>query len=73
MEKGGLFFMLNLRYLIVTGVFVYIFMIHLRQNKIVAENRGLLLSALMLLSVLIIAYMLLFGHGLQSSINKNLF
>jgi hypothetical protein len=39
----------------------------LGQNQIVAENRSILLAALILM------YMILFGHGLPSSINKNLF
>jgi hypothetical protein len=39
----------------------------LGQKSIVAENRSILLAAL------ILAYMILFGHGLPTSINKNLF
>ena len=50
------------------GILLYAFMIFiLGQNKIVAENRSILLSAL------ILVYMILFGHGLPNSINKNLF
>lgn len=50
------------------GVFLYIFMIYiLGQKQVVAENRSLLLSALILI------YMILFGHGLPTSMNKNLF
>jgi len=37
------------------------------QREIVAENRSILLAAL------ILVYMIVFGHGLPSSINKNLF
>jgi hypothetical protein len=39
----------------------------LGQRQIVAENRSILLAAL------ILVYMILFGHGLPTSINKNLF
>lgn len=53
---------------IIIGVLLYIFMIYvLRQKPVVVENRTLLLSALLLI------YMILFGHGLPRSINKNLF
>jgi hypothetical protein len=39
----------------------------LGQKPIVAENRSILLSSFVL------AYMILFGHGLPTSVNKNLF
>jgi hypothetical protein len=53
---------------IIIGILLYIFMIFiLGQNKIVAETRSILLAAL------ILVYMLLFGHGLPTSINKHLF
>jgi ACR3 family arsenite efflux pump ArsB len=53
---------------VVIGILLYIFMVFiLRQKKIVAENRSILLAALVLV------YMILFGHGLPNSINKNLF
>ena len=52
----------------IIGILLYLFMIFiLGQNQIVAENRSILLAALILM------YMILFGHGLPSSINKNLF
>ena len=38
-----------------------------QEKQIVAENRSVLLAAL------ILVYMILFGHGLPTSINKNLF
>jgi len=41
-------------------------MIYLGQPPIIAENRTILISAL------ILVYMILFGHGLPISINKNL-
>jgi hypothetical protein len=39
----------------------------LGQKQIVAETRSILLAALVLI------YMILFGHGLPTSINKQLF
>ena len=49
------------------GVLLYIFMIYvLGQKQIVAENRSLLLAAVILI------YMILFGHGLPTTINKDL-
>ena len=39
----------------------------LGQNKNVAENRSILLAAVILI------YMIVFGHCLPNSINKNLF
>jgi len=53
---------------IIIGILLYIFMIFiLGQRQSVAENRSILLAAL------ILVYMILFGHGLPGSINKNLF
>jgi hypothetical protein len=53
---------------VVIGVILYLFMTFiLGQKQIVAENRSILLAAL------ILVYMILFGHGLPTSINKNLF
>jgi len=53
---------------VIIGVLLYLFMIFiLGQKQIVAENRSILLAAL------ILVYMILFGHGLPTSINKNLF
>lgn len=53
---------------IIIGIVLYIFMTFvLGQKQIVAENRSILIAALVL------AYMILFGHGLPTSINKNLF
>jgi hypothetical protein len=50
------------------GILLYLIMIFiLGQNKIVAENRSILLASLILI------YMILFGHGLPTSINKQLF
>lgn len=64
MESGRMM----LLHSVIIGVLLYLFMIFiLGQNQIVAENRSILLGALMLV------YMILFGHGLPTSINNNLF
>jgi len=53
---------------VIIGVLLYLFMIYiLGQKQVVAENRSILLAAL------ILVYMILFGHGLPTSMNKNLF
>jgi len=53
---------------LIIGVLLYILMFFiLGQRQIVTENRSILLAALILI------YMILFGHRLPSSINKNLF
>jgi high-affinity Fe2+/Pb2+ permease len=64
MENGRMM----LLHSVIIGILLYLFMIYiLGQKQIVAENRSILLAAL------ILVYMILFGHGLPSSINKNLF
>ncbi len=62
MERG----LIMLMHSILIGIFIYIFMIYLGQTQVMAENRSILISALVLV------YMILFGHGLPTSINKNL-
>jgi len=53
---------------VVIGLVLYLLMVYvLGQSQVVAENRSLLLAALAL------AYMILFGHGLPTSINKGVF
>ena len=53
---------------VIIGILLYLFMIcTLDQKRIIAENRSILIAALVLV------YMILFGHGLPTSINKNLF
>ena len=53
---------------LIIGILLYLFMIFiLGQKQIVAENRSIVLAAVILI------YMILFGHGLPTSINKNLF
>jgi len=49
------------------GLVLYFGMIFLLgQNPSVAENRSILIAAVLLI------YMILFGHGLPTSMNKNL-
>ena len=62
--EGGLMMVLHSA---IIGVVLYLLMVFvLGQNKLVAENRSVLISAFVL------AYMVLFGHGLPNKINKNL-
>ena len=64
MEKGRMMMLHSA----IIGTLLYLFMIFiLGQNQIVAENRSILLAAAILM------YMILFGHGLPTSINKSLF
>ena len=53
---------------LIIGVLLYIFMIYmLKQKPAIAENRSILIAAF------ILAYMILFGHGLPTKINKTIF
>jgi len=64
MESGRMM----LLHSIIIGVFLYVFMFFiLKQKQSVAENRSILLAAIILI------YMIMFGHGLPTSVNKNLF
>jgi hypothetical protein len=52
---------------IVIALVLYIFMLFvLKQPQQVAEDRSILLGAVILI------YMILFGHGLPNTINKNI-
>ena len=63
MESGRMMLVHSL----VIGVLLYLFMIFVvGQKQAVAENRSILIAALVLV------YMILFGHGLPTSINKSL-
>ena len=63
MESGRMM----LAHSLVIGVLLYLFMIFvIGQKQAVAENRSILIGALALV------YMILFGHGLPTSINKTL-
>jgi hypothetical protein len=64
MESGRMM----LLHSIIIGLVLYVIMIYgLNQRHVVAENRSLVLAALSLI------YMILFGHKLPGTINKNLF
>ena len=53
---------------IIIGILLYILMIYmLKQSALKAETRSVLLAALALV------YMILFGHKLPTSLNRNLF
>ena len=53
---------------VLIGAVAYLVMIYgLKQRPVVAENRSVLLAAIILI------YMILFGHNLPTSINKDLF
>jgi len=52
---------------VIIGFILYIIMVFLlKQEKIVAENRSILLASVILI------YMILFGHGLPLKLNKTL-
>lgn len=52
---------------IVIGLILYLIMVYIFEQKpIVAENRSILIASIILI------YMILFGHGLPTKINKNL-
>ena len=64
MESGRMM----LLHSVLIGVVLYLIMVFaLGQRQVVAENRSILLAALALV------YMILFGHGLPRSVNKDLF
>ena len=53
---------------VVIGIILYIVMVFvLGQKQAVAENRSIVIAAVILI------YMIVFGHGLPSKINKDLF
>ena len=53
---------------VLLGVLLYIIMIYaLGQRAIVAENRSIIIAAYILI------YMIMFGHGLPTKLNKDLF
>jgi len=64
MESGRMM----LLHSVIIGVLLYVFMFFiLEQKQSVAENRSILLAAIILI------YMIMFGHGMPTSVNKNLF
>ena len=51
----------------VIGILLYVVMVFaLKQSSAVAIDRSILIAALLL------AYMILFGHGLPTKVNKNI-
>ena len=52
----------------IIGVILYIFMVYvLKQRRVVAENRSIVLAAIVLI------YMVMFGHGMPNKVNSDLF
>ena len=63
MERG----LLMILHSAIIGILLYVFMMFaLGQTSSVAEDRSILIAAIILI------YMLLFGHGLPKSINRNI-
>jgi hypothetical protein len=63
MERG----LIMLLHSIIIGLILYILMVFVfKQKETVAENRSILISALILI------YMILFGHGIPDKLNSNL-
>ena len=64
MERG----LMMLLHALLLGVLLYLLMVYgLKQSTRVAEDRSVLLGALVLAY-----YMVLFGHGLPTRLNKNI-
>jgi len=52
----------------VIGVILYVIMLYvLKQRQVVAENRSIILAAVVLI------YMVMFGHGMPTKVNSDLF
>lgn len=62
-ERGA---MMAFHGLLIAIILYFIMVFLLKQRPIVAENRSIVIGAL------VIVYMILFGHGLPGSINKNI-
>jgi hypothetical protein len=63
MERG----LIMLLHSVIIGLILYILMVFVfKQNETVAENRSILISAL------IVIYMILFGHGIPDKLNSYL-
>ena len=64
MERG----IIMLIHSVIVGVLLYSIMIYgFGQRPIVAENRSIVLAAFVLI------YMVMFGHGLPTKLNRDLF
>jgi len=63
MERG----LVMLMHSIIIGLVLYLIMIYgIGQSQALAENRSILLAAIVLI------YMILFGHGLPNRMNKTI-
>ena len=52
----------------IIGVILYVVMVYiLKQRQVVAENRSIVLAAVALI------YMIVFGHGMPTKVNNDLF
>jgi hypothetical protein len=61
MERG----LIMVLHSVIIGVILYLLMVFaLKQSQSVAENRSILIAAIVLI------YMILFGHGLPTKLNK---
>ena len=61
MERG---LMMVLHSAIIGAILYLIMVLGLKQNTVLAENRSILIAAVVLI------YMIVFGHGLPNKINK---
>jgi len=53
---------------LIIGIVLYLLMVYaFKQSTVIAENRSILIAAVILI------YMILFGHGLPTKINPDLF
>ena len=64
MERG---IMMVIHAIIITAVLYFIMVYGMGQSSIKAENRSILIGAVVLI------YMILFGHGLPNKLNSALF
>ncbi len=60
MERG----LTMLFHSLIIGVILYFFMLFLRQDSKVAENRSILIASCVLI------YMIVFGHGMPTKVNQ---
>ena len=65
MQERALFMVFHA---VLIAIILFVFMLFvLKQSQKVAENRSILLGAIVLI------YMVLFGHGLPTTLNKDIF
>jgi hypothetical protein len=63
MERG---IMMLFHGIVIALVLYFVMLFLLKQNGAVAENRSILMGSV------IVIYMILFGHGLPGTLNKNI-